>query len=422
MYDRVYKFLSNQNSFFEKQFGFRDKHSTSHALTSLTEHIREALDNNKFACGIFIDLKKAFDTVNHDILLRKLSYYGIRGLSNEWFKSYLTDRKQFVSINGFNSKILQTNIGVPQGSVLGPLLFLIYINDLNTAIKHSLVHHFADDTNLLHVNSSMKKLNKLLNHDLKSLCNWLKANKIALNVAKTEFLFFRSPTKANIDFPQLKIDGKVLYPSKTVKYLGVYIDEFLSFNQHASYLVDKLRRNNGILSKVRHFVPEDILRSIYFSIFESHLSYCCTIWGQKGNPTVDKLITLQNKALRILTFSGPRETSRPLYLQLGILQFRYQIEMQNVLFVNSSIDRLTPISLQNMFTFCRNAHGHGLRNQLRLTQNNVRTTKYGLNSIKYQCIKAWNKYTAIGLISNNNWPMSTNFLRNRLKSHFFGIL
>ena len=129
MYDRVYKFMSSQNSFYEKQFGFRDKHSTSHALFSLTEHIRESLDSNKFVCGIFIDLKKAFDTVNHNILLEKLNYYGIRGISNKWFKSYLTDRKQYVSINGFDSKILKTNIGVPQGSVLGPLLFFDDVTD-----------------------------------------------------------------------------------------------------------------------------------------------------------------------------------------------------------------------------------------------------------------------------------------------------
>ena len=208
----------------------------------------------------------------------------------------------------------------------------------------------------------MHKLNKLLNYDLKSLCNWFKANKIALNVAKTELLFFRSPTKANIEFPKLKIDGKVLHPSQTVKYLGVYIDEFLSFNQHANYLVSKLRRNNGILSKIRHFVPENVLRSIYFSILESHLSYCCTVWGQKGNHIVNKLITLQNKAVRIITFSAPRESSRPLYTQLGILPFRQQVEMQNVLFVNSSLNKLTPLSLQSMFNFCRNGQDHGLRN------------------------------------------------------------
>ena len=150
---------------------------TSHALISLTKKIRDALDQNEFACGVFIDLKKAFDTVDHDILLKKLEYYGMRGLTNDWFRSYLTDQKQFVSINGHNSNEMECNIGVPQGSVLGPLLFLIYINDLNHAINNSVVHHFADDTNLLHINKNIKKMNTLLNQDLKSLCNWLKANK-----------------------------------------------------------------------------------------------------------------------------------------------------------------------------------------------------------------------------------------------------
>ena len=419
MYDRVYKFMSNQNSFFEKQFGFRDKHSTAHALISLTEHIRESLDSNKFVCGIFIDLKKAFDTVNHNILLEKLNYYGIRGKSNEWFKSYLTDRSQFVSINGFDSKILKTNIGVPQGSVLGPLLFLIYINDLNTAIKHSLVHHFADDTNLLHINTSMQKLNKLLNQDLKALCNWLKANKIALNVTKTEFLFFRSPQKVVTDFPNLKIDGKLLLPSHSVKYLGIYIDEYLSFNQHSINLVNKLRRSNGMLSKIRHYVPVDVLRSIYYAIFESHLSYCCMVWGQKGNKIVDKLITLQNAAMRLLTFSTPRQSSKPLYHQLGILQFRQQVELQNVVLVNSSLNKLAPISLQNMFVLRRDAHERNLRNPLRITQNNVRTTRFGLNSIKSQCISVWNKFVDFDVISDVNWPMSNNSLKKTIKIILF---
>ena len=148
VYSRLYSFLNLHNCIFELQFGFRAKHSTNHALFSLTEMIREALDNSNFACGIFIDLQKAFDTVDHQILLKKLEHYGIRGLANNWFKSYLLNRQQFVSINGFNSKNQIMKYGVPQGSVLGPLLFLIYINDLHKAIKFSTVHHFADDTNL----------------------------------------------------------------------------------------------------------------------------------------------------------------------------------------------------------------------------------------------------------------------------------
>ena len=137
----------------------------------------KALDDGNFACGIFIDLHKALDAVDHSILLIRLCHYGIRGLANKWFESYSANRKQFVSINCFESSTSSITCGVPQGSVLGPLLFLIYINDLHVAIKHCKVHHFADDTNLLIINKSLKRLNKLLNIDLKNLTNWLNANK-----------------------------------------------------------------------------------------------------------------------------------------------------------------------------------------------------------------------------------------------------
>ena len=195
MYSRLYNFLNLHNCIYDLQFGFRGKHSTNHALLSLTENICDALDNYNFACGIFIDLQKAFATVDHSILLDKQNHYGIRGKANDWFKSYLRTRKQYVSIRGFESKTENMEFGVPQGSVLGPLLFLIYINDLHVAIKYSLVHHFADDTNLLLKNKSLKQLQKHINIDLKFLCNWLKANKISLNTSKTELILFGTQIK-----------------------------------------------------------------------------------------------------------------------------------------------------------------------------------------------------------------------------------
>ena len=164
------------------QFEFRQQYSTYHALINVTENIRKAFDDGNVGCGVFVDLQKAFNTVDHQILLAKFNHYEIRGVSNDWFKSYLSNRNQYVSINGFDSGLTTINCGVPQGSVLGPLLFLLYINDLNQAIKFCKVYHFADDTNLLYLTNSIKKLNKLVNAGLKHLVNWLNANKILLNV------------------------------------------------------------------------------------------------------------------------------------------------------------------------------------------------------------------------------------------------
>ena len=169
MYNRIHNVFSNNNFICSLQFGFRQKYSTVHALISLTENIRKNLDEGNIGCGIFVDLQKAFDTVEHDILLSKLEHYGIRGLANEWFKSYLSNRKQYVSINGYDSNLADVKFDVPQGSVLGPLLFLIYINDLNQTLKFCKVHHFADDTNLLHFSKSVNRLNEHVNVDLKNL-------------------------------------------------------------------------------------------------------------------------------------------------------------------------------------------------------------------------------------------------------------
>ena len=181
MYKRIYSFLEKYECLYELQFGFRAKHSTVHTLINITEKIRSALDNNKVACGIFIDLQKAFDTVNHEILLTKLDYYGFRGNIKNWFRSYLYERKQNVIINGFKSKSSIIKHGVPQGSVLGPVLLLLYINDLHKCIKHSTTYHFADDTNLLNIPPDYKTLQWEINQDLHLLHEWLVANKISLN-------------------------------------------------------------------------------------------------------------------------------------------------------------------------------------------------------------------------------------------------
>ena len=208
MYKQLYNFISNNDILFKNQFGFQKNKSTSLALVQITEKIRESIDSKKFGCGIFIDLSKAFDTVNHQILLKKLNHYGIRGTSLLWFKSYLCNRKQYVYLNGESSSLKSLTCGVPQGSVLGPLLFLLYINDLPNISNQLNFYLFADDTNLYFENTSLKTLEKIVNRELKKLYNWLSINRLSLNVSKTNYVIFHPFNKKVPQKITLKINKK----------------------------------------------------------------------------------------------------------------------------------------------------------------------------------------------------------------------
>ena len=349
---RVYKFLEKFHCLYSLQFGFRKKHSTNHALIDITETIRHALDNNKLVCGVFVDLQKAFDTVNHDILISKLDHYGIRGTANNWFSSYLKNRSQYVSVLGFDSETKPISHGVPQGSVLGPLLFIIYINDLHLAIKHSKVYHFADDTNFLNISDSPKRMQKLINADLKILYNWLLANKISLNCDKTEIIFFHKPGEKIPDL-KIKMNGHRIFPSKYIKYLGVLLDDTLQGKFHCNTLAKKLKRANGMLCKARHYIDRANLLTLYFAIFSSHLMYGSQIWGQYINSFNNRIFKLQNRALRIISFSNFRADSNPLYAQHKILKLGDLILMQNCLFVYDTLKNSSPSCFRNYFTHSR---------------------------------------------------------------------
>ena len=280
------------------QFGFRQTFCTSYALINLKENVRQALDKGYIGCSVFVDLQNAFDTEDHEIPLSKLDYYGIQGISNNWFKSCLSNRKQFVSINGYDSEFAEINCGVPQGSVLGPLLFLLYITDLNQAITFCKLHHFADDTNLLYLGKSIKKLNKLVNFDLKNLLYWLNANKISLNVKKTKLVIFKSKRKQFDGEIKLKLSSKRLFPTDSVKYLGVKIDRNLSWKSHIDYLSVKLNRSNALLFKIRNLGNSSICFTICFTVFESYLNYCSVVWSQNCN-TINQLVVLRKKLLEL---------------------------------------------------------------------------------------------------------------------------
>ena len=419
MHERLLSFLEKFNCIYGLQYGLRTGHSTNHCLFDLTENIRKAIDENKYAVGVFVDLQKAFDTVDHTILLNKLYHYGIRGTSNEWFKSYLTNRTQFVTINGTDSDIRSMEFGVPQGSVLGPLLFLLYINDLHNCIKYSTVRHFADDTNLLLVNSSLKQLKKHINIDLRCLSTWLKANKISLNVSKTEILIFRHVNKPiNYDL-RIKLDGKRLYPSNYVKYLGLLIDPHLNWSFHTKSLASKLTRAAGMLAKVRHFVDKPTLRNIYFGIFSSLLTYGSQIWGQHKNFHVQRIIKLQDKAIRIINFADYHAPTSELYKTTKILKFSDNITLNNYLYVHDSFTRRVPSPLQGNFKYIHDTHNHHTRNsKMQCVKLPIsRTIEYGIHSIISQSARSWNSLQ-ITHPKENLHLLSRNQCKQKLKLYF----
>ena len=419
MFTRVYHFLEINNSIYDLQFGFSSKHSTNHALIESTEKIRNALDNHELGCGVFVDLQKAFDTVNHKILIDKLDYYGIRGVANEWFKSYLSGRSQYVSIEGFKSETKQIKHGVPQGSVLGPLLFLVYINDLHKAIHYSKTYHFADDTHLLNISRSSKQIQKHINIDLKCLFKWLTANKISLNCSKTKLFIFHSNKSTETFKFNIKINGNKITPTDNIKYLGVYLDDVLSGHKHCKVLASKLNRANGMLCKVRHYVPKDELLSIYHAIFSSHLTYNCQVWGISNNSHVTKIEKLQNKALKIINFKDFRAPSMPIYAECELLKLTDIIMLKNCLFVHDFLSDSLPHCFNDYFDKLTSVYTNYETRSSSVGSMFVpliNTSMYGINSITYKSIQCWNHISNLFNIKLST--LNRNNLKTKLTNHF----
>ena len=337
---------------YEKQFGFRPKHSTSDATAYLASDLYQTLDDKQKAICVFMDLSKAFDTLNIDILLEKLMHYGIRGIENKWFSSYLRDRLQYVTVDGYSShNICEIRHGVPQGSILGPLLFNLYINDFWQCLTFGNAVMFADDTNIIFKANDLYHLELMANEDLLSASEWLKENKLSLNVKKTNFMYF--DLSKSKDTPKINIDTSDIEEVETQKFLGVTFDNKLSWKPHILNVISKLNSCLGASKRARPFLNRSSMLTIYHSLMKTHIDYCCTTWASwrpRGNTNILKrLQAICNKFFR-LTYSLERTDSvRNILLDNNILNVNQTYDFHLAQVMHKARANALPSPLQDLF-------------------------------------------------------------------------
>ena len=279
--------------------------------------------NKNHILGIFLDLSKAFDTVDHKILLHKLYHYGFRGSSYNWVESYLSEREQYTLIDDATSSKLPVSIGVPQGSILGPLLFLIYINDIEFASDTAYLNLFADDTNIFIINNNISELYNSANAICNQLNNWFTCNRLTINCAKSICILF-FPTKSDEDFivaQDLKIllNNREICRSTCTKFLGLWMDDKLTFKQHINYLTCKVNGMNSMLFKRKAYIPLQCRRSLYIALINSSLHYAIEIYGNASMNILKPLCIAVNKLLRNLQDENRFSNVKQLYCNYTVL-------------------------------------------------------------------------------------------------------
>ena len=332
IYSQLYEYIEHHHIINDSQYGFRKAHSTVYTATELIDRLTYKLDNKKIPFNIYIDLSKAFDTLNHSILLSKLHYYGIRNTALTLLKSYFTNRKQYCDYKGTSSNMLLIHKGVPQGSILGPLLFILYVNDFYLSSNKFTFLMYADDTTLLstydtfHTNTDtdIATIQRNINEELLRVTTWLSRNKLLINTTKTKMTVFHTQQK-HISYPDVIINNSHVEIVDDFKLLGITVNKHLKWNTHIENTAIKVSKYIGVLNRLKHTLPPRILYTLYNTLILPHFNYGLILWGHDNT----RLHKLQKRAIRTITNSRYNSHTEPICKLLNIFKLPdlYKLEL-----------------------------------------------------------------------------------------------
>jgi Reverse transcriptase (RNA-dependent DNA polymerase) len=383
-------FIDKHNILIDQQSGFRKSHSCETAINLMLAKWMDDIQADKEILAIFLDFKRAFETIDRVLLLDKLKRIGFDDGALRWFTNYLSDRTQCVKIGDAFSSQREVKIGLVQGSILSPILFVLYINDINSILHHSSINLFADDTTLSVADKNPEVARIKLMEDLSILEDWLRFNKLALNVNKTCFFLINNKRNSSEEI-ELSINSEQIKQVRAVKYLGVKIDEKLSFLPHHCYIKSKLTKKLGLMRRINDKLSKESRLTFYKTIVAPHLDFCSTILFLLSDQQLEELQRVQNKFMRLILKTSREAHINDMLQQLNISSVREQIHKNTINFLFKVEQKIAPRYLDERMITRETTCNYPIRSGLLFELPKYKKT-LTQNSLFYKGIKMYNNF------------------------------